>query len=268
MSPEAETCVVIPHYGETSELLVSLQSIMEERAVAVVVVDDGSPSAPQLAELERVCHPKTRLSLILLGANHGIETALNHGLRFVLDRGYGFIGRLDSGDTVAPNRFAKQQQYMDAQALDICGTWVDFVSDSGERLFTLRHPVDHAEILRSIKMYNPFVHPSVMMRRDYVLRNGFYPADYPALEDWAYFMRGRMIGRMGNMPEVLTSYVVSPNSISSRRRLRQSVSKLKLQLAYFEINRESVLGLARSLLVLLFPRNLLTALKGRIHGPR
>ncbi len=268
MSPETEVCILIPHYGETSELLVSLQSIVEERVVAVVVVDDGSPSPPQLAELERACHPNTRLSLIVLGANHGIEAALNHGLRFALERGHGFIARLDSGDTVAPNRFAKQQRYMNEHALDLCGTWVDFVSVAGERLFTLRHPVDHAEILRSIKMFNPFVHPSVMMRRDYVVQNGFYPEDYPALEDWAYFMRGRMIGRMGNMPEVLTTYVVSPTSISSRRRFRQSLSKLQLQLAYFEMNRESVLGLGRSLLALLFPRNLLTALKGRVHGFR
>lgn len=266
MHAKSAVCVVIPHYGDESDLLASIGSIVEDVPVEVIVVDDGNPAPPRLAILEQACSKNVRVLLFSLDRNQGIEAALNHGLRVALARGYAHIGRLDSGDTVVANRFARQRRYMDEHSLDVCGTWTDFVTPAGERLFTLRHPVEHGQLIGAIKMYNPFVHPSVMMRRDYVVRNGLYPVDFPALEDWAYFMRGRKIGKMGNVPEVMTIYVVSPSSISSRRRVQQSMSKLKLQLAYFEFNSASVLGLLRSLAAMLFSRNALTVLKRDVHG--
>lgn len=259
-------CVVIPHYGDEANLLASIRSIVEDVLVDVIVVDDGNPVPLKLATLEQACTTNVRVLLFSLDRNQGIEAALNQGLRVALACGYAYIGRLDSGDTVVANRFVRQRKYMDEHALDVCGTWTDFVTPAGERLFTLRHPIEHAQLISAIKVYNPFVHPSVMMRRDYVMQNGFYPVDFPALEDWAYFMRGRRLGKMGNVPEVMTTYVVSPCSVSSRRRLTQSMSKLKLQLAYFEFNRASCLGLLRSMAAMLFSRNALTLLKRSVHG--
>lgn len=260
-----EICIVIPHYNDLDGLVKSLASIKERSAVTAIVIDDGSQLPPNEIEIiEKIQNASLIIKIIYNRKNLGIESALNTGLKFAIEHGYNFIARLDSGDTVAPERFSKQKEYMRLKNLSLCGTWVKFVDEEYNFLFTLKHPENDSEIKKAIKRYNPFVHPSTMMTREFVISNGYYPIDYPALEDWAYFMRSRSHAIMGNMPEALTNYVVSSKSISTKRRLTQSKSKIKLLVKNFTLDLNSIVGVIKSLVLVAIPRAPLTHLKTMI----
>ncbi|WP_417277126.1 glycosyltransferase [Castellaniella sp.] len=259
-----KTIVVIPCFNDQKGLIDTLDSIDEGETLDVLIIDDGSDPHMSL-EGYKIRFPGN-IILHRNFENSGIEFSLNYGLRYALDHDYGYIARVDSGDYVVKNRFSLQKKYMIEHDLDLCGTWVDVINERGEHIFYLKHPVADRDIKIAIKKFNPFVHPSVMMTALFVRRNGEYPSEYPALEDWAYFMKARGFAKMGTVPQILTRYVVSPRSISSRKRKLQARSKIRLLIDNFDYDASSIFGVARSISIMFISREFLNKVKSIVWG--
>jgi hypothetical protein len=78
------------------------------------------------------------------------------------------------------------------------------------------HPTDHDTLAFDLLFNNPFVHSSVMMRRDAVLRIGGYstdPSRQPP-EDYELWSRMAREGKVANLPERLLVYREVPSSMS------------------------------------------------------
>ncbi|MFE8072069.1 glycosyltransferase [Marinobacteraceae bacterium S3BR75-40.1] len=261
--------VLIPCHNNKEGVLKSLESIGREEQADVLVVDDGSQPELPHEELIEAFRGRGQLYLLRFPSNKGIVTALNAGARYASDQGYKYIARLDAGDENRPDRLSLQQNFLEANpGYVIVGGWVEFVTPKGERLFTLKHPIEDGEIRQAIYRYNPFVHPAVMMRTKALIEIGGYPDGYPALEDWACFLELAAVGQMANLPRVLLSYEVSPTSISTKKRFTQSRSKVALLAHHFRWNTNQVRGLVRNVILMLFPRAILTWLKKVLKGRR
>ena len=257
-----KVALLIPHYNDRDALLKSVGSVDESGVVDLFVVDDGSADIPPEAEIRAAFKSAGKTCLICLAENSGVAAALNAGLREILRCGYEYVARLDAGDLCFPNRLQKQCAFLDANpAVALVGAWAEFVDEAGEHLFVLKHPSESAVIKKGMYLNNMFVHPSVVFRSSAVREIGFYPSDYDALEDYAYFFEFTKRYPTSNVPTVLIKYEVSSRAISTLKRRQQVQSRIRLILKNFYFGWYPIWGLIRNSLLLLLPRSATTTAK-------
>ena len=259
-----DVAVLIPVYRNQAGLNSSLESLAKaDGAFDVVVVDDGSPNPIEAPLQLREGVPVT---LLRLPRNQGIAIALNHGLRHILTAGTPYIARLDAGDTVVPQRFLKQRQFLDGnQGCAAVSSFADFVNPDGIRLFCYRPPCRHKRIVRALRSNNCLIHSGLMIRARAIQEVGLYRQDVPAAEDYELMLRMAQRYTLAVLPEVLTSCEYSIEGISVSRRRRQQWQRLRLQFRYFDpASPYSFWGLGRTLLTMALPHNIALQLK-RVH---
>lgn len=267
MKKNINIIVLIPYYNAKKDLYKSLKSISAVLPVDVLIVDDGSKEKIDLQAIKQEFSQIHELFLIELEKNKGIETALNTGLKWIQKmHQYRYIARLDAGDTCHVDRFKIQSEFLDNNSdIYLIGSWVDFVDVNGKQLFLLKVPTDHKQIKRKMFLNNMFIHPAVMFRTEVIESVGYYPHDFPALEDHAYFFDIVKRYKTGNIPKALIKYEINPNSISSKKRKTQVKSRIKLIKKHFYLGYFPIYGLIRSMMVLLFPREVMTKIKQFVY---
>lgn len=255
-----DVAVLIPYFNDLAGINKTLESITE--TVDVIIVDDGSERALVASDLFLSDFRKLQIKIIRLDVNQGIVTALNAGLEYIDAHSYRYVARLDSGDTVIGKRFGLQKNHLkENPSVKLVGGWANFVDESGKLLFQLKHPLQHDRLVSSFFKFNPFLHPTVMFDICIFKKMGGYPSDFEALEDYAYFWSVAKCFEVANIPIVMLNYEVSNNSISSKKRLRQSMSKIKLILRNFDFSTPAFYGLLKSLALILLPRDATTWMK-------
>ncbi len=262
VTSRTNTVVVIPVKDDHDGLRRALASIREDvGSVDVLIVDDGSLSPVKVES--------TTYAVRVVRFDHcrGIEAALNEGIQLALNSGYEFIGRLDAGDYAEPNRFRRQREYLTAHPEVLMVTsYTDCIDPHGRLLFTLRPPVDSVNWVNVLRRVNCLIHPAVMYPRQTFERVGLYSIQYPAAEDYEFFLRIASTGQIHVIPEVLTRYTLSATGVSVIRRRTQLYSRLHLQILYFAPSSlSSYVGLLQSLIVLCLPRNLLVRIKKVVY---
>lgn len=258
--------LLIPVYGDGEALAKTLGSLPQELPLDVVVVDDGSE--PPLAPPEPP--PPHRLFLLRLERNRGITEALNHGLAWILERGYPYVARLDAGDRALPGRFLAQLRFLEENPeYALVGGQVRFVDTAGRETHQESFPTEDREIRRTMHARNVFMHPAVMMRTQALREVGLYREAYPAAEDYDLFFRLMRRYKVANLPQEVLVYKINPKGISLKRRRQQLFTRLKVLLENFEPGlKESWLGLAKNLALLLSPTPMVFWLKRRLRERR
>ncbi len=144
----------------------------------VIVVDDGSTdgTADVLDRLGRDgrrrngLNPESQGNLKIVRIPHsGLVSALNTGLDHATGR---YIARMDADDESLPERISLQATFLDKNPhIGICGTGAimpDNGNNEGFRRYTawVNGLVTPRQIRRARFIESPFVHPTVMFRRD------------------------------------------------------------------------------------------------------
>ncbi|MEM5433785.1 glycosyltransferase [Paraburkholderia diazotrophica] len=258
--------MLIPYYNAGDALVEAIQSIdYDPIRPDVIVVDDGSMKLRAKEALRSYAGPLT-VKLLELPNNVGIENALNVGLS-EHGREYQYIARLDCGDVCINSRIARQVQLLEANPnIHLVGSWVEFINLENVTQFELRHP-SRFDIIQKRMFLNPtFTHPSVMFRSSVLDTVGLYPTEFKAAEDYAYFFNIIAKHEATNIEESLVRCLIDPHGISTQKRKRQIVSRIRIILANFHLDAWAVYGLVRSLILLMAPRELtvvLNSLRGR-----
>lgn len=191
----------------------------------ILVLDDGSiDDTPRV--LERLAREDARLRWFRRESSRGLASALN----FLIDHSRGeWLARMDDDDVAHPRRIERQLAYMQAQQLDVCGTWYRRVA--GWRRSVARPAVEHERIVAELLFQPPLLHPSVMLRRAVFERCGGYCEHAPHAEDYELWVRLLPEARFGNCPEVLMDYTLSAQQISRRFNAEQidTARRLRVQ---------------------------------------
>jgi hypothetical protein len=96
---------------------------------------------------------------------------------------------------------------------------------------------------------------------------GLYREGYPAGEDYEFFFRLMERYQAANLGEEVVVCQVNPKGISLRRRRAQLLSRLRVQLENFDPRlKESWLGVAKTLGLLLLPWTVVQGIKRRLPG--
>ena len=264
------TVVLIPHYNNLKGLKTSITSVWHPKGIKILVVDDGSEDnqKPDTEELRKLAAYNVSVDVFYLKANRGICIALNLGLEYILNHYKNkYIARLDCGDYSVRNRFLIQEEYLkDNPRIALVGSWVKFIGTEGQGLFRITPPLHHKKILRYMPVRCNFIHPTVMYRTSVLNEIGYYPSDYSAAEDYAFFYEIAKKYQTANIGKCLTYVFQDPNGISQQNRFIQNKSKLKVILNYSKLNIYSVYGVFFTIALRYFPTRLVQRTKKIIYS--
>lgn len=204
--------VLLPVYNGAADVEQAVCAILAQTYVdfELLIINDGSKDNSGDV-LDRLDDPRIR---VIHQENRGLAATLNRGLELAKGR---YIARQDQDDVSHPQRLEKQFAYMEAHKdCGLLGTAAEiWVEDTPtDRVHV--HPVDHATLSFDLIFNNPFVHSSVMLRKDIVLELGGYSTDPMRQPPEDYELWSRMARRcsVANLPDRLLVYREMPQSMS------------------------------------------------------
>jgi glycosyltransferase involved in cell wall biosynthesis len=186
--------VVMPVRDAAATLAAAVDSLVEQTDPAweLVAVDDGSTDASG-AMLQAYARRDRRIRVVRT-ARRGLVAALNAGL--VVAAGP-LVARLDADDVALPQRMARQRAFLAGHPeVGLLGTAAREEDPGGTPVRVVRPPVDDAALRRALIRANPFVHSSVMLRREVLARAGGYDEGLAVAQDYELWMRLARLTRL------------------------------------------------------------------------
>jgi glycosyltransferase involved in cell wall biosynthesis len=204
--------VILPVFNGEKYIKEAIESILLQSFTnfELVIIDDGSTDK----SLEIIkSFSDDRIKVLRNESNSGLIYSLNRGLSEAKGK---YVARMDADDIACPERLRTQFEFMENNPdIGLCGT---FVKRFGSilRRGLLKVPVENDEIKANSLFFCSFVHPTVMFRRELILKHGLnYSEDFKGTEDYNLWVE--MIGkgvRTANIPKLLLKYRVSDFSVS------------------------------------------------------
>lgn len=218
MSAPPLVSVLLPVRNAAGSIARAVASVQAQAGVGweLVVIDDGSTDGTR-DWLRQAAGNDRRIRLLEQPAL-GLVAALNAGL--AASRG-GFIARMDADDECHPERLAAQASWLEKRpGIGLVSCLVGFGGDRGANAGYALHVdwlnavVTPEQIALNRFVESPLAHPSVMFRRELVVRHGGYrDGDFP--EDYELWLRWLDAGvAMTKVPRELLTWHDAPERLS------------------------------------------------------
>ena len=199
--------VILPVYNAEAYVREAVESILAQTFTdfELIAINDGSTDGGG-AILRELAARDTRIVLIER-PNDGLVSALNDGVESARAE---LIARMDADDVAMPERFALQHARMvEEPELAVLGSFFNIIEKDGSIIQLYNDiPLTPAEA-RSASADGGFLvaHPTVIMRRDAVLKAGGYRKACRHAEDYDLWLRMIDLGYdIANLPQPLLNY--------------------------------------------------------------
>lgn len=208
---EVPITVLMPAYNVEKYIREAIDSVLNQSFsdFELLIVDDGSRDTT--ADIINAYSDK-RIRLIQQ-LNGGVSAALNTGLKQAKGR---YIARFDADDVCYPFRLEQQFQFMESHPdYVLIGSDADYMSEEGEFLFTNNNiGYSNEEIQSRVDVYCPFIHSTVMYKKEVVERLGGYEVLAFTFED--YFLWKKLIkeGKVCNFKTPLIKVRFNASSVT------------------------------------------------------
>lgn len=232
MTPEVSVIMGVYNEFNKDKLYRAIESILNQtvRNLELIIYNDGSDQIVR-DYLEKIAESDERISVINEEKNRGLGYALNSCIKRAKGK---FIARMDADDISAENRFGKQIEFLsNHKEYSWCGTNAGLFDENGvwgsRQMPVIPGKTDYLK-------YSPFIHPSVMFRRELFDKQSGYETEDKAYrcEDYELFMRLYEQGYKGaNLQEPLIFYRENKDSFE-RRNLKRRLSETKVRYHYFK----------------------------------
>lgn len=138
----------------------------------------------------------------------GYTGNLNKGIE--ISRGL-YIARMDHDDIMDPAKFATQIEVMENIEVDVCATWVYLFGDDLKEMNIKRDLTGLIENpLNYLRIGNYLTHSSIMIRKEFLIRNGINYEDYFPADDYKlWFEIAKRKGKFYTIPKPLLYYRLS-----------------------------------------------------------
>lgn len=226
--------VLLPAFNAEATIASSIESILAQtfRSFELLIIDDGSAD-DTVSIISAINDPRIRL--IRNESNLGLMRTLNRGLA---EAKAPLIARQDADDLSVTHRLERQVKFLrENPSVAMVGSSCWRMDPTGRLLGVNDMPCTHHAIRWASIVDNPFIHTSVIFRRNIVFDQlGGYNADFPICED--YELRNRIAAKhqVANLRERLVAYREMPTSMmqSQPEKSRDAMRKL-LEVNFREI---------------------------------
>ena len=241
--------VVMPVYNAEPYVADAIRSILTQSLedFEFIIIDNGSTDGSSQI-IRSFTDPRIRV--VTNPVNVGPPPALNQGLRLANGK---YVARMDADDITLPGRLAKQWAFMEEHPrCAAVGTQAVLIDAMGQSMYEPWCPTMMDAIRWRLLFSSPFVHSSVMMRREMVLEVGGYNESLRHAADYALWSRLLREGyEIANLPETLTQLRIHEHSDGMTARQGPElleemafVSQSNIQaLLHINISREQILML-------------------------
>jgi len=207
----------------------AMLSIWDEQTIKpneIILVQDGKLTDELYKIIEKWQEKLGDIfKTIPLEKNVGLGDALNIGLKAC---SYELVARMDTDDISMPERFEKQLQVFKSDNIDICSSWVsEFDSNENEIVSLRKLPENHDEIVAFAKKRNPINHPTVMYKKEAVLKAGGYKK-MMWFEDYYLWIRMMLNNaKFYNIQEPLVNMRAGYGQLERRSGLEYAIEEFK-----------------------------------------
>ena len=213
------------YYKEKPEFLIdSVRSVMNQtvQPTDFVLMKDGPLTKGLDIAIEQLRREYPCLHVFGFSKNYGLGKSLAAGL---LKTENNIVMRMDSDDLCLPNRAEIQLKYMNT--FDLVGGYITEFEDTPDNIIGLRKvPEKYEDIYKFAKKRNPFNHPTVMFKKDVILKAGNYQT---LLYQEDYFLWVRLLkitSNICNIPEVFVN-MRSGKAMRARRGNKTAKKSIK-----------------------------------------
>ncbi len=226
-----------------------------------IICDDGSMDST-CETIQSLIQGDHRIRLIHNETNQGLAASLNHCLNYAKGA---YIARMDADDGCEPCRLEKQVRFLEKHPdYELVGTAVRLFDEDG--IWGKRKMPEIPE-KRDFLWGSPFIHPSVMIRKQALLAvHGYRVAkETRRTEDYDLFMRLYEKGYQGyNLQEELYDFREDKNA-RKRKKYRYRIDEAKVRWKGFRLlglMPKGVIYVLKPLIVGLIPYPVLVWLRG------
>ena len=195
----------------------------------IIFVDDGS--SDNTVKIIKSAQLKAPL-ILLTNQKPGLVAALNLGISHANNQ---WIARFDVDDYYFNNRIDIQFENIQD---DVVAIFSDFMicGESGEYLGYIPSPLTHTAIYFSLLNSERNAHPSVIYKKEAVIKAGGYlEEDFPC-EDLSLWLRLAKVGKLSGIPQPILKYLLRENSITGSRYLEAKAKTLITLRRYFDFH--------------------------------
>ena len=266
----ASVSVIMGVYNCKSEILLdkSIQSIIQQNYTdwEFLICNDGSTDGKTLGLLKTYEKKDSRIRILSYYKNQGLSYALNTCIREATGK---YIVRQDDDDISKPDRLQKLIAFAEEHPeYAVIGSIADVTDDSG---IWGDYPLEERPTKKSFYWNSPFAHPTVLMRKDFLIAVGGYRVakETRRCEDYDLFMRMYAAGYKGfNIQEKLYEYRVL-NGDKKYRSMKDRIDEAIVRYKGFKQMGMLIGGIPyvlKPILVGLIPQKLFKKIKQRQYG--
>lgn len=214
-----------PEYFKLSIDSMLNQSLMPDQ---IVIVKDGELTEELNIFIDKIKQKQPDLfTIVSLKENVGLGIALNEGLKVCRNE---LVARMDTDDISLKERCRLQvEEFIKDKDLSIVGSVIDEFYDEPKNIISARVvPANYEDIMKFSKRRNPFNHPSVMYKKNDVLKCGGY-GEFRRNQDFDLFVRMLNSGfKAKNINESLLLFRANRDNIKRRKSWMKCKSNIDM----------------------------------------
>ena len=237
--PTRVSALMSTHRGEcAANLEASLMSLKNQikKPDQIVLVIDGPVDVEQVSLIRRFKEGNESLDLTIISMpqNGGLAAAMNQGLAACTGD---YIMRMDSDDLSLPDRLLIEKSYLDDHPkIDLVATWSSEFNQDDTDLCLKTSPTEHDAIVQALRWRNVIAHPSILIRKDALIRVGGYRTTVNLLEDYDLYVRLILNGaRFHVIPKVLLRVRTNQNQRARRGNFRYFIHECRFRYNCFKV---------------------------------
>lgn len=168
----------------------------------------------------------SRIKILRNPINLGLAATLNRAIR---EFPSGIYFRMDADDISHKLRFEKTiEEFNKDKKLLLVGTECMEIDENGDEVFYKKMPSSE-NIKKWAFTRNPFIHPSVAFRKDFIEQVGYYNENLRKSQDYELWARAVIKGiKMDNIHEILLYFRITDNFWKKRRQFVNIKNELKV----------------------------------------
>ena len=216
-------------------LYLSLLSIIKQtlRPRYIFICIDGPIRSNVRRLLEQLSARNDNIVLVENDINCGLAKSMNHLIDQILQNYHDvdFIARMDADDISRLDRFSKQVDfYIDNKEIMVLGTGCQ---EFGIYNKVINKYQSDESIKKHIIRVTPFIHPSVMFRKELFTPGVRYPENTHLSEDLSFWLLlAKKNISFANLPDVLLEYRLTDQTLQRRVGLSKAFSEFKERFSF------------------------------------
>ena len=210
MSNVKVSVIMSVYNSDPNQLKEAINSILNQtyENLELIIINDGSTT-----DVENIVNSflDNRIKFINNPINLGLPASLNKGVSIALGK---YIARMDSDDISLPNRIEAQVNFMESNSeIGVLGSNAQLF---GTKKGIFKLPTSHLQIQSDLLINSAMVHPSVMVRKDLLIKNPYDENDRKA-EDYKLWTKLIWKTKFANLNMILLKYRFHENQKSKEK---------------------------------------------------